>query len=351
MTTIELSSEQTDAIDYLLGWPKHIQTLGGYAGTGKTTVIKELKALLPNFAVVAYTGKAAHVLRKKDVVAKTIHSCIYYPDEEVRIIDGKLVTRMAFTLRSEIECSGFIVDESSMVSEDIYSDLLSFGLPIIFVGDHGQLEPVGDKFDLMKNPDVTLETVHRNAGEIAHFAEFIRKGGVPNSWNETGEQVELVDIKDKSLDVLECDQFICAYNKTRVGINKDVRSQKGYPDRTPVVNDRIMCLRNHKIGVFNGMQGTVGLISCGEIDFMADDKVYRVKFLPSQFNNPDRPDFGSKDQRIPFDYCYAITCHKAQGDEWDHVMVLEQKCRKWDHRRWAYTAASRARKKLTWVCN
>ena len=83
--TPELSAEQQEAVEQLLSFPNTIQTLGGYAGTGKSTVVKQLKQQLPNFAVCAFTGKAAHVLRRKGVAAKTIHSLIYTPkDEEYR---------------------------------------------------------------------------------------------------------------------------------------------------------------------------------------------------------------------------------------------------------------------------
>jgi exodeoxyribonuclease-5 len=351
---VSLSDEQNEVVRELVGSRRPIQTLGGYAGTGKTTVIRTLHEDLSGYATVAFTGKAAHVLRKKDIPASTIHSAIYYPRQGKGFNEkGKLVSRAEFTLREEVECSGFIVDEASMVSENLYDDLLSFGKPIIFVGDHGQLEPVGDKFDLMRKPDMTLQTVHRNAGEIAYFAEFVRNGGDPVDWDGDGGQVLVTNTQDMSIDDLMAhDQFICAYNKTRVAINKDVRKLKGYPARKPVLNDRVMCLRNnHTIGVFNGMQGVVASDPYGKFDFASDGQIYSVEYTPRQFNKASKPEFVPKDKTIPFDYCYAITCHKAQGDEWDSVMVMEQKCKLWDHKRWAYTAASRAREKLTWVCD
>ncbi|MFN9959486.1 MAG: hypothetical protein ACK55I_40875, partial [bacterium] len=80
-----------------------------------------------------------------------------------------------------------------MVGKTIYEDLRSFGKPLIFVGDHGQLEPIGDDFNLMREPDYRLETIHRNAGEIAHFAEYVRQGYRPSSWevrNGSGKRVK-----------------------------------------------------------------------------------------------------------------------------------------------------------------
>jgi hypothetical protein len=60
----------------------------------------------------------------------------------------------------------------------------SYHRPVLYVGDHGQLEPVSNDrgFGLLARPDVTLETIHRNAGEVAHFADFVRKGHTPTDW-------------------------------------------------------------------------------------------------------------------------------------------------------------------------
>ena len=170
--TGQLSPEQLAAVDTLLRFSKPIQTLAGYAGVGKTTVIKALQQQLRNFAVCAYTGKAANVLRKKGVSATTIHQRVYRPRKEEE--HGEVTfERKSY---NEICCDGFIIDEASMVDDEIYQDLTSYALPIIFVGDHGQLEPVsGGTLNLMAKPDITLEEIHRNAGEIAQFAEFIRK--------------------------------------------------------------------------------------------------------------------------------------------------------------------------------
>jgi hypothetical protein len=84
--TIELSPEQEAAVETLLNWragsphgDNQYFTLGGFAGTGKTTLIAYLTDIWENVAVAAYSGKAAHVLRSKHVNATTIHSLIYVP--------------------------------------------------------------------------------------------------------------------------------------------------------------------------------------------------------------------------------------------------------------------------------
>jgi exodeoxyribonuclease-5 len=325
-----------------------IQTLGGYAGTGKTTVMGTLAEVLTTYAICAYTGKAANVLRKKGMTASTIHSLIYKP---MISPDGKI----EFWLKEphELGYEGFLVDEASMVSKEIYEDLLTFDLPIIFVGDHGQLEPVGSAINVMKDPQYRLETVHRNAGEIAHFAEHLRKGGLARTFT-TDHKVQFVDPKEITDEMMaEAGQMICAYNKSRVEKNERVRA---YLKREALVEvgERVMCLRNNKRqGLFNGMQGEVKKLhkKHPKFDFWSDGVTYvDIMFDANQFGKEKNQfEFGS-DSPNPFDYAYCITCHKAQGDEWDSVLVFEQVCDKWEHKRWAYTAASRAKGSLTWAC-
>lgn len=324
----------------------HQQSLGGYAGTGKTFLIKYLVKFFPNFAVAAYTGKAANVLRKKGIEATTIHSRIYKPsfDDE----------GVFFELAADPGCEGFIIDEASMVSQDIYDDLRAYGLPMIFVGDHGQLEPIDSKLNLMNSPDYTLEEIHRNAGDIAKFAEHLRMGLASRGFKGKEGTVEF--LPGKSLDaklLTEVDQVICAFNKTRVSINSQIRSALGYSD-TLHVGERVMCLRNdrqHKL--FNGMQGVVTKLykkrSRNYMDFEFDNLLFQgICYDDSNFGQETYKIKHGKDTPNPFDYAYCITAHKAQGDEWENVLVIEQQCRNWSHKRWSYTAASRAKKTLKW---
>jgi exodeoxyribonuclease-5 len=239
-----------------------------------------------------------------------------------------------------------------MISEDLYDDLLSFGLPCIFVGDHGQLPPIGSKdVHLMRDPDYRLEIIHRNAGPIARLAEHLRRGGAPGSCPALCEDVRVIRrgaLTDGML--LEADQIIVAFNRTRVALNQRIRSLLG---RTQLleVGDRIICLRNDKTaGLFNGQQGTVSRPpTMDHLDFVDDDgREYRdVLFDPLQFGK--RTYQHNWEPRHPFDYGYVVSCHKAQGSEWRHVLVQEQYCPFWEMRRWTYTAASRAQETLDWV--
>lgn len=349
---IELSKEQSDIVEALVKGTKkkQQQTLGGYAGTGKTTLVKELQRLLPGFAVCAFTGKAANVLRKKGLAdAATIHSLIYIPEPKPK-------GGVEFTLRQMVDYSGFIVDEASMVNSDLYSDLRSFGLPIIFIGDHGQLEPVGQNPNLMKSPDYRLEEVHRNAGEIAHFAEWIRLGKPAEEFPTEGKVVYVPAYDKKKIfanaKIMKgVDQIICAFNSSRQEINDRVRGYHGF-DGKVVVGEKVICRKNNKkLGVFNGMQASVTSTRKGNVfDIENDLGVFeKVPYYPEQWGKEKINPEDDYEGTIPFEYAYAVTCHLAQGDEWDTVMVVEQICKHWEHVRWAYTAASRARNQLLWL--
>jgi exodeoxyribonuclease-5 len=217
---LELSNEQKqvlyNVVTKIRSGTCERSTIGGFAGTGKTTLIKYLAKFCKEFRVCAYTGKAAEVLRKKEIFsASTIHSLIYRPDYDE---DGTL---LGFELvpKNEINCEGFIVDEGSMVNFDIYEDLMAYGLPIIFVGDHGQLEPIGTDFNLMKKPDYVLEEIHRNAGEIAHFAEWLRFGKKSTAYHPKSEKVKIISQRRITDDhLLAVDQVICAYNTTELAV-------------------------------------------------------------------------------------------------------------------------------------
>jgi exodeoxyribonuclease-5 len=379
---MQLSDEQQEIVDAILSSEEMVQILGGYAGTGKTTIICALAEKLPEYAVCAYTGKAAHVLVLKGCAATTIHRLIYVPvDTELAVqtateylerlerqgASQKEIDRALDALREAQEprfvrrdklpdgVDGIIVDESSMVPESIYRDLLSFEVPLIFVGDHGQLPPIRDKngspFNLMADPMFRLETIHRNAGPISYYAEHLRKGGSPQSYGTNGNVVQVLGRSAATTKLLlSADQVICAFNGTRVHCNGQLRDALGRSSLL-VVGDRVICLRNaYYDGLFNGMQGTVTRIDWDlhVMDFVDDtgDLHVNVEFDPEEFGKEKY--VYRRGGPHPFWHAYAITCHRAQGSEWPHVLVLDQSWQD-QYARWSYTAASRARDRLTWI--
>jgi exodeoxyribonuclease-5 len=348
-----LTTEQKDAVKNVIKEIKsgnnQVVTLGGHAGCGKTTCLTYLSKYFENFAVCAFTGQATNVLRKKGLDSNTIHGTIYKPykndrDETIWMIAD------AYDLNSK-GIEGFIIDEGSFVSKEIHMDLLSFNLPIIYVGDHGQLEPIGTKFNLMEDPMYKLETIHRNAGEIAHFAAHLRNGN-PSTTFKCENNVQIVNssaIEDRHL--ASVDQVICAYNKTRVEINEKVRRQKRIEYTFVGKDEKIISLRNNKKqGLFNGMQGVVTKIHKNDrFDFISDGVLYeKVHYDIEQFGKKTNEfDFGQTPN--PFDYAYAITAHKSQGAEFGSVIAYEQRHENWNHYRWSYTVASRAKRSLIWI--
>ena len=171
----ELSPDQNKTIKTLLDFCEAKNkkdgfiTLGGYAGTGKTTLISELRKKLNDtdpkikVAFCAFTGKADQVLKnklitnqtllKKDAIS-TIHSLIYRTIEDER----GAVLGWIRKEDDEIDFDLIIVDEASMVDQKIWEDLKSYGVPIIAVGDHGQLPPISGSFNLMSSPQLKRMT-------------------------------------------------------------------------------------------------------------------------------------------------------------------------------------------------
>ncbi len=325
--------------------------LGGYAGCGKSVLVSFLRKFFPKFAVVAFTGKAANVLRRKGVdCASTIHSCIY---EVVRENDNSTYWRRKY----DTGFDGFIVDEASMVSSDIYYDLCLYNQPIIFVGDHGQLEPVDSQFNIMEFPDVTLEKIYRYAGDIAKFANRLREGFNHRGFVHETDEVQIINERQFDDDLMKHlalkGQVICAFNETRVNQNNRARELLGYKGDVQE-GEKVVCLRNSKdYGVFNGMQGIVtkiyGKRKRSYMNMLVDGvEFFDIPFTRDAFGVPRPKIKFEKDAPVPYDWAYCCTGHKAQGDEWDEVGVLEERSTKWQHSRWAYTAGSRGKSKLYW---
>jgi exodeoxyribonuclease-5 len=363
--TDEQNSAQDRIVDWVLNQPdKQEFELGGYAGTGKTTLMKFLRARLTeedvSTQVAAFTGKACNVLQRKGIHASTLHSIMYVPHTDPKTHE------MTFELRppETLECDLMIVDEASMVSTELYKDLKTFGVKILWVGDPGQLEPVGDNPHLMVKPDFTLSTIHRQALEspIITLATDIRTGGIIDRAKHPrpGE----LDIRSKTgmkADMLLMhDQIICAKNKTREYLNNLMRQAHGYSDQPNriMVGEKLICLHNNlKLGVFNGMIFFVDAITEEDGNdwyvtmHTEDGQTYQNFPL---WKRPFLEELPKQNVYIPkaacwCTYAYAVTCHKSQGSEWDKVMVFDEWMPPtvWDMKRWRYTAVTRAAKYLT----
>lgn len=352
LAALRFDGSQKKAIDRILqtlNSPKAREfSLGGLAGSGKTTILKQaisdVEEMGLNVAVASFTGKAVDVLRKKGVAhAQTLHSLMYDFDPHTRV----------FHKRHELFVDGVIVDEASMVNKSLYEDLKSFDIPIVWVGDHGQLEPIGDNPNIMAKPDHVLERIYRQAhgSSILDVAHDLRLGKVPD-W-KAGPEVERLSF-DKAMErILDFDIVLCATNITRNNVNRHIRRKKGYV--LPVeTGETMVCLRNnHDLGVFNGMLLKVAKVHRGiDGDSVLDlEEVGTGRRIPTsrcRMATGDDDLFKMDREIIALDYGTCLTVHKAQGSEFDRVLVIEERG-SWDRRRWTYTAATRAAKHLAWT--
>lgn len=352
-----LDDYQKDAIKIIVENIKNKKSftcVGGYAGTGKSYILAFIKKLYPEFGVGAYTGKAASVLRSRGIKdATTLHSLLYNVETDYVTDDVVFIPKSESEIR--LKYKGFFIDEGSMVPKAIHDDLIKYGLPVIYFGDHGQLPPIADNFNLMEDPEIRLEIVHRNAGDIAKFAEWLRFNRNPYEFKKS-DVVTVVNKRQIDDDhLVSTDQNICAYNKTRVRINKKIRRLLGYDENNPVNGDKVICLKNnHSLGIYNGQQGIIKNLDIKEkfFDFDTQDSIVRVRYKENQFNEEKSVKFEEMEKDINyFDYSYCITCHKSQADQFNNLIVLSQNCELWEMNRWNYTAASRAKHNIIFVDN
>lgn len=383
---VEWSPSQVEAIDDVARWMRdpsdQIYRLFGAAGTGKSTLVQRLvEGSGQRWLYAAFTGKAALVMRQKGCVgAQTIHSLIYRPSGEARPrSEGDPPGRDApsFNLWADSPlrfASGVVIDECSMVDEDMGRDLLSFGKKILVCGDPAQLPPVaGGGFFTDGSPDFVLTEIHRQArgSGILDLATFIRHGGEIHDrvgWTSDAgdcdvisrDQVSPVDLMRRMVDA---DQVIVGVNKTRQAFNDRYRRLMGVSSPYPQRGDRVICLRNEKTtGLLNGSMWRVedaalsSSKSFVDLELVTEDGTYPGHVTTRSWahhfvgREADLDSMGpSRMSFQEFAYAYNITCHKAQGSQWDHVVVFDESrvFRGENSRRWLYTAITRAAKRLT----
>jgi exodeoxyribonuclease V len=247
---VEPTHEQKEVLRTLIEWLKSSRepyiTVGGYAGTGKTTILGMLRTILhkvqPKLSVAfcAYTGKASRVLEMalqlqnsrfdQDSIS-TIHSLIYSPQVNKK---GHIT---AWKKKEVIKADIIILDEASMVDRDIFQDLLAYEKPLICIGDHGQLPPVNGSFNLMQLPMIRLETIHRQAAESPIIEVSIRAredGKIPVkqfgpqvrkiSRYESGSGQEVEEMLQRFNDDM---LVLTGFNHSRIKLNQTVRNILG----------------------------------------------------------------------------------------------------------------------------
>lgn len=409
--TATLTADQQEAAALIEAWYHHLNTqifvLCGYAGTGKTFLVDYVVRALglvagESAAFVAPTGKAASVLIQSGVPATTVHSLIYTREEDIEVDEnGEVISEqfLRFVKKESIDSKIrlIVLDETSMASDDVLRDLLSFGVKCLCCGDPAQLPPVGGSNTLLSTPVITLKEIVRQERDnpIVRLAARVRAGERP----AYGEDGCVSVIPRRALDAdarralfTQADQIIVGTNRTRAMINREVRAIRGIsPDRVlPQDGEKIICTLNDwskpldERGDFHLVNGIIGrcyrvreqLDGLGQLDFQPDFLAERVEDLPfdtgvfvrGQYyhgygnraclltngilvheNNREmlrRFKVRREDTVCRFEFAYAVTCHKAQGSEYNFVVVIDESGYFEDGKEWLYTAVTRAKKRL-----
>ncbi|MBV9078639.1 MAG: AAA family ATPase [Methylobacteriaceae bacterium] len=358
------SGEQVAALDAVGRWLKTrdrpIFRLFGYAGTGKTTLARHIaESVDGEVQFAAFTGKAALVLREKGCgEASTIHSLIYRSRGSGETGPRFVLNRQSEAARAKL----IVIDECSMVDEDLGRDLLSFGTPVLVLGDPAQLPPVkGAGYFTEKPPDAMLTEVHRQARDsaIIRLATAVREGGTL----EPGDHGDARVIPRRAIDaeaILAADQVLVGTNKSRRAYNGRIRQLKGFRDPLPAAGETLVCLRNDKTkGLLNGGLFSVAVArgeANGKVDLdvspQEDGRRTTRVSVPREFfeGREDELSFGVRRKSDEFDYGYVLTVHKAQGSQWDRVVLFDESWAFREHRtRWLYTGLTRAARGLTVV--
>ena len=410
--TSSLTDDQQEAAALIEEWFLHLNhqifVLCGYAGTGKTFLIEYIVRKLglvagESVAFVAPTGKAASVLIKNGTPASTVHSLIYTREEDIEVNeDGEVVSEqfLRFVRKDSLpkDLRLIVVDETSMVSDDVLRDLLYFNVKCLFCGDSAQLPPVGGTNSLLTMPAITLTQIVRQEknNPIVRLAEAVRGGTFP-AFGNYGEdcavlpQRSLTRAQRREL-FLSADQIIVGTNRTRGLINREVRSYLGIPQAAalPIDGDKLVCTLNDwskpldEEGDFHLVNGIIGKcynVREGEdrllqLDFCADFTGSTVYDLPvdagiftegeyahrygakgclladgrlvheDNFEALRKTRVRREDTVCRFEFAYAVTCHKAQGSEYDFVIVIDESRFFENPAQWLYTAITRAKKRL-----
>ncbi|MBW3095872.1 ATP-dependent DNA helicase [Pseudohoeflea coraliihabitans] len=374
---MKFSPQQDEALKAVSRWLKEGRSplfrLFGYAGTGKTTLARHFAEHVDGDVLfAAFTGKAAQVLRARGASnAKTIHSLIYRPRGEEAVEDeetGRTTVSPMFSINRQsplAKAALIVIDECSMVDEALGRDLLSFGTPVLVLGDPGQLPPIsGGGFFTEHEPDCLLTEIHRQARDnpIIDLAMQVREGRQIAHGDYGSAQV--IDKRAVTQElVLDADQVLVGTNRTRRRYNQRLRELKGFSQMFPQSGDKLVCLRNDPAkGLLNGslwqvmtssketVKPGINLLVKPEDDDM-DRGAAKIKLLKAAFETPEAEvPWTTKKRYDDFDFGYALTVHKAQGSQWNNVVVFDESWAFRDNReRWLYTAITRASERLTVV--
>lgn len=310
----------------------------------------------------------------------TIHRLLYRP-----FIDSVTEELLGWEKRVELDRNyDFVVlDEASMISAEVASDIAAHGVRILAVGDHGQLPPVMSDGSLVSRPMLRLEKIHRQAegSPIIQLSRAIREEGRMATELADGDRLRFgvrQDMTHPNLAKLLAENkleaaVLCWKNATRVHLNRTVRGHLGYAGKPPQVGEPVVALKNHP-PIFNGMRGLV--TEGGTFPFKEEFWLMKMKAEFPDDGIPETELEVCRDQfhrARPFesveelekakikvhsmgaagrlyDFAYAMTVHKFQGSSVKHAVVIADWAPNYsvdNTRRLAYTAVTRASEKLS----
>jgi exodeoxyribonuclease V len=240
---------------------------------------------------------------------------------------------------------------------------MSFHVPVLVLGDPAQLPPIqGGGYFTEAPPDAMLTEVHRQAEDdpIIRLSMDIRAGRslTPGIYGESAV------VEKSALDpqrVIDSDQVLVGRNNTRRAYNARMREHRGFTGDMPAAGDKLVCLRNNRRkGLLNGALWSVKEKPTTRRDIIkmrlspdddAGAKPIKVSVRPECFSGAlDQLDWPMRKRYDEFDYGYVLTVHKAQGSQWDDVVLFDESFAFQDSRqRWLYTGVTRAAKRLTVV--
>jgi len=381
----------------------------GYAGVGKTTLMRVFGQEYGTPQIITPTGKAA--LRAKQATgleASTIHRWIYAPKEDPRT---GIVTFARRALDEIVVPAARLVlmDESSMVGPDVWKDVYDvcrqLDLKLVCVGDAFQLPPVqapnAAPFSILspefalhhKAERIEMTEVLRQAQEspVIRASMKLRQGMGLAAFEEL-QKVDITQIWDVTTAVHRAGGItICHRNATRFQLNAGIRTTLGIRDEQPQPGEPLMCLKNaYEAGILNGEtfeftgwelppdtfervhdkykdvnenarfgatrlreQRTQIVLALEELHGRLAAGTRAIEIAGNKWARLNNLFAGDTiAPTIHANFGYTWTAHKSQGSEWPYVLVaLEPSIRlnEDEGRRWAYTAVTRATQ-ATAVC-
>jgi exodeoxyribonuclease-5 len=339
-------------------------------------------------AYCAFCGKAAEVLRKRgNPHAMTLHKLLY---DSVPRPGGGFVHRP----KTSLDFTIVVVDEISMLPKSMLDLLLRHKIYCIFLGDPFQLSQIfkNEEHDLLDHPHVFLDEVMRQAAESEIIQLTMKIRNKEDIHYSKGKEVMVIP-KKELIDgcYLWADQTICATNQMRKYINNHSRDILGISG-LPKDGEHMICLRNYwedfsDTGnpLVNGSTGIIRKPQEGEVqiprwvqcdnqtlltidcDFETEEGTFHNVRMDKHLIEKGEKcvdwrtsyKLGKLIHRIgdivprEFDFAYAITAWKSQGNEWDKILAIEENFPfdKIEHARFLYTVCTRASKKLVLVRN